>query len=53
MKQLPGKAAATGKISRYLWFRMSCLFLFHRNQFTVKLKVVLADGLVASELLMV
>ena len=27
--------------------------LFHRNQFTVKPNVVLADGLVASELLMV
>jgi len=29
------------------------LFLFHRNQFTVKPNVVLADGLVASELLSV
>jgi hypothetical protein len=29
------------------------LFLFHSNQFTVKLTVVLPDGTVASELLMV
>jgi len=33
--------------------RLSHLFLFHRNQFTVKPNVVLADGLVASELLSV
>jgi hypothetical protein len=30
--------------------RLSHLFLFHRDQFTVKLNVVLTDGLVASEL---
>ena len=29
------------------------VFLFHGNQFTVKLKLVIADGLVASELLSV
>ncbi len=33
--------------------RLSRLFLFHGNQFTVKLNVVFADGLAASELLMV